>query len=80
MIHYRDRTFCASPCDNRECPHHKNNVPADTGGLPVAWGYFHGDCEGFTRVRAGDCDLCGEWSGGLVSGACVGCRERWGMG
>ena len=44
MIHYRDRTFCASPCDNRQCPRHKDNVPADTGGLPVAWGCFRATC------------------------------------
>lgn len=25
----------------------------------------------------GDCDLCGEWSGRLVSGACAPCRDRW---
>ena len=44
MIHYRDRIFCASPCDNRQCPRHKDNVPADTGGLPVAWGCFRATC------------------------------------
>ncbi len=25
----------------------------------------------------GDCDLCGEWSGRLVEGACAPCRDRW---
>lgn len=25
----------------------------------------------------GDCDLCGEWSGRLVDGACAGCRDRY---
>ena len=44
MIHYRDRTFCASPCATKECPRHKDNVPADTGGLPVAWGCFRATC------------------------------------
>jgi hypothetical protein len=24
----------------------------------------------------GDCDLCGEWSGRLVGGACALCRDR----
>jgi len=24
----------------------------------------------------GDCDLCGEWSGRLVEGACAPCRDR----
>lgn len=24
----------------------------------------------------GDCDLCGEWSGRLVGGACAPCRDR----
>ena len=26
---------------------------------------------------AGDCDLCGEWSGRLVAGACAKCRDKW---
>jgi len=25
----------------------------------------------------GDCDLCGEWSGRLVGGACARCRDKW---
>lgn len=25
----------------------------------------------------GDCDLCGEWFGRLVGGACVPCRNRY---
>lgn len=24
----------------------------------------------------GDCDLCGEWTGRLVGGACAPCRDR----
>lgn len=24
----------------------------------------------------GDCDLCGEWSGRLINGACAPCRDR----
>ncbi len=28
----------------------------------------------------GDCDLCGEWAGRLISGACARCRERYGLG
>lgn len=24
----------------------------------------------------GDCDLCGEWSGRLVGGACAPCRDK----
>ena len=27
-------------------------------------------------LRSGDCDLCGEWSDGLVQGACPSCSER----
>jgi len=26
---------------------------------------------------AGECDLCGEWFGRLVGGACVPCRDRF---
>ena len=29
---------------------------------------------------AGDCDLCGEWSGRLVRGACCPCRDKHGLG
>ena len=25
----------------------------------------------------GDCDLCGEWSGRLIDGACAPCRDRY---
>jgi hypothetical protein len=25
---------------------------------------------------AGECDLCGEWSGRLINGACAPCRDR----
>lgn len=25
----------------------------------------------------GDCDICGEWSGRLVGGACARCRDKW---
>lgn len=25
----------------------------------------------------GDCDLCGEWSGRLINGACAPCRDRY---
>lgn len=27
----------------------------------------------------GECDLCGEWSGRLVGGACAPCRDKRGM-
>lgn len=26
---------------------------------------------------AGDCDLCGEWSSRLVTGACCPCRDKY---
>lgn len=26
---------------------------------------------------AGDCDMCGSWSGRLVGGACARCRDRY---
>lgn len=28
------------------------------------------------KGRPGDCDLCGEWSGRLVNGACAPCRDK----
>lgn len=27
--------------------------------------------------KPGECDLCGEWSGRLVAGACAPCRDRY---
>jgi hypothetical protein len=29
--------------------------------------------------NAGDCDLCGEWSGRLVGGICAPCRDLRGL-
>ena len=29
--------------------------------------------------KPGDCELCGEWSGRLVSGVCAPCRDRRGL-
>ena len=34
---------------------------------------------GFHQDSAGDCDLCGEWSGRLVNGACAPCRDKWSL-
>lgn len=31
------------------------------------------------KGEPGDCELCGEWSGRLVSGACAPCRDRYGL-
>lgn len=28
------------------------------------------------KGNPGECDLCGEWSGRLVGGACAPCRDR----
>lgn len=27
--------------------------------------------------NAGECELCGEWSGRLIKGACAPCRDRY---
>lgn len=29
------------------------------------------------KGEPGECDLCGEWSGRLVTGACAPCRDRY---
>ena len=29
--------------------------------------------------RSGECELCGEWFGRLIGGACVECREKFGL-
>jgi hypothetical protein len=28
---------------------------------------------------AGECELCGEWSGRLIGGACAPCRDKHGL-
>ena len=28
----------------------------------------------------GDCELCGEWFGRLIGGACAPCRDKYGLG
>lgn len=28
---------------------------------------------------AGECELCGEWSGRLINGACAPCRDKYGI-
>jgi hypothetical protein len=28
----------------------------------------------------GDCDLCGEWTGRLINGACAPCRDKYKLG
>lgn len=46
---------------------------------------FTGDREAAVRRAAeaipvgnpGECDLCGNWSGRLVGGACAPCRDRY---
>jgi hypothetical protein len=27
--------------------------------------------------KPGDCDMCGEWSGRLISGVCAPCRDKY---
>jgi len=27
--------------------------------------------------KSGECDLCGEWSGRLIDGACAPCRDKY---
>ena len=48
---WSDRTFCASPCATRGCPRHQDNVPSDTKGLPVVWGFLHGTCSDYRRSK-----------------------------
>ena len=31
------------------------------------------------KGRQGECDLCGEWSGRLISDVCAPCRDRYKM-
>jgi hypothetical protein len=33
--------------------------------------------ENMPAGEPGDCDLCGEWTGRLVGGACARCRDRY---
>ncbi len=38
---------------------------------------IHTQTLSFISGAPGECDLCGEWSGRLVSGACAPCRDRY---
>ncbi len=29
--------------------------------------------------QPGECELCGEWSGRLIGGACAPCRDKYGL-
>ena len=29
--------------------------------------------------QPGECELCGEWSGRLINGACAPCRDKYGI-
>ena len=29
--------------------------------------------------KPGECDLCGEWSGRLINGACAPCRDKYNL-
>ena len=31
------------------------------------------------KGKAGDCDICGEWSGRLINGACAPCRDKYNL-
>lgn len=32
---------------------------------------------GLPAGEPGDCELCGEWSGRLINGACAPCRDKY---
>lgn len=32
------------------------------------------------KGEPGECDLCGEWCGRLIGGACARCRDRYKLG
>lgn len=29
------------------------------------------------KGKPGECEMCGEWSGRLINGACAPCRDKW---
>lgn len=35
--------------------------------------------EKIEKGEPGECDLCGEWAGRLINGACAPCRDRYGL-
>jgi len=37
-------------------------------------------CAAIPEGNEGECDLCGEWSGRLVDGACAPCRDKYHLG
>lgn len=50
MLCYKDRTFCASDCTDRDCYRHANPddmKKAEALNLPVAWADFSATCTGY---------------------------------
>ena len=37
-------------------------------------------CAMIPEGEEGECELCGEWSGRLVDGACAPCRDKYRLG
>lgn len=37
-------------------------------------------CAAIPEGEPGDCEMCGEWSGRLVDGACAPCRDKYKLG
>ena len=45
----------------------------------IAEGIVRAAAHPFVPGVPGECDLCGEWSGRLVLGACATCRDKRGL-
>lgn len=60
MITYKDMTFCAAKCGNKDCHRNTANIPIDdegcfdTGGLAIAWCDFQPACDNYEALE--DCD------------------------
>ena len=78
-------TDSSTMCDNLTVVRFKNNggIMADDADWAEEMAQRERDAA-LTRInpvldpgKPGDCDLCGEWSGRLVRGACAPCRDKY---
>lgn len=62
MLSYRDRTYCASPCANNDCPRKLTDTiieDARAFGLPTAQAHFADSCREHIPLGESDGKLDG---------------------
>jgi hypothetical protein len=50
-----DVTYCASPCQNFDCPRHQVNAPE---GWRISYALFHKDCDEYQPYGDDEPDHC----------------------